>query len=679
MKPQSWNKDGIVASKVICDNIIRAEGGKYLTEKDIKDILQSGGDKITDGTNLYADNYDVVGFINGEVEFEDGSSESCDLSELQTSCSDPQQEGMFVLSSIRTFTCDTPKLESGFCMFQRTPLESCTLYADNLTDARKMFKTCNDLSEVIMDFSTIENGDEMFANDTSLKLNNVKFDNLKSGVDMFKNADLNEHNIDIVLNSMKNNNSLETTLDMTIDKSAVRYFFDKTGYLPTDSKNYTDCYIDDIHFRVSPNENIEPTEEFYNGYDYIEYDDTTNEITYYPTEIFNTLEDASGLFSRATLTTPITSFSISMPNVKNTNGMFYANTAITSFTSDLSNVKSAEWMFYGCTALTTFTSTLYSLENGSCMFRETPITTFTAPLRKLVDGTSMFYKCNKMTTFNSDLSTLKVGDSMFSSCSVLATFNPVALTSLESAKSMFYNDSKITSFTYDMPNLKDGYRALYYTYITSFSANLDSLENGEEMFYGCSKMTSFTSELPSLTNGTGMFQSALTLTTFTPKIENLKIGNRMFSGCSTKLASIPNLSMSNLEDGRDMFYSCSALSSLPSTLNLGKLKFGAEMFLGCKLDAASVKRIYDTLPIREQMGNQTYDDASTYRESGDGTLTIGINSAYSSTASTNLSRLNTFATNAGFTSWSNMKEAFANKNWHVFWTYSGTPITFIEV
>jgi hypothetical protein len=269
---------------------------------------------------------------------------------------------------------------------------------------------------------------------------------------------------------------------------------------------------------------------------------------------------------------------------------------------------------------------------------------------------------------------------MFRSCSLMATFAPTSLESLENGRYMFYLCSKLTSFNFNMPKLKNG-ESMFYSggagTLASINSNLDSLENGSDMFSSQSKLATINiGDLPSLEDGTGMFSGTI-IATFAPSVPKIKEGMRMFMG-NAKLTTVTNMTMENLENGRNMFQNCVLLTTLPTTLNLGKLKFGRDMFKACKLNAASVQKIYETLPQRTYMGAYSDGYVSSYKEDGDGAIGIGINSAYSSTASTNLSRLNTFAAGAGFTDWASMKAAFAAKNWHTKWFYAGTE-TLIEV
>ena len=678
---QKWDTEGIIAKRVICDSVVKSDNDKYLTEQDIKSIIQNGDSKIEDGTGLFNENDTIYSVINGNVTFYDYNedeyfSETLDLSSLQKTGND-RYDGMFCSSSIVTFVCDTPELVDGTDMFHRSSsLQSCTLYSDKLKTTKHMFASCGELKNVTMDFSSIENADEMFEGCDNLELSYMKLDNLKSGIDMFKSANLKENNIDIVLSSLQNNNCLETTLDITIDKNAVKYFFDKTGYLPT-STSYTDCYIDGKSFRVALNQDLNSIDEL-GTFDYIEYDDETNEIISYPTEIFETIEDTSGMFAYHLATPRMTQFSTPMPKVKYTNGMFYSNASLKSFSSDMRNVKEAEWMFYGASMLSSFTSNLYALQDGLCMLREAPITSFNCIMGNLINGQSMFDSCVQLTSFTGNLSKLENAQRMFYGCYNMTTFTTDNLQKLENGTNMFYGCKKLTTFAYNMPKLKNGYRMFYNNIaLTTFSGDLSQLQEAYQMFSSTSVMKSFSEDLPSLINGYGMFSNAIVLATFTSAAPNLKDGGGMFQS-DVKLTSVPNLTLQNLEDGTNMFYNCTTLATLSSNLNLSKLKHGYNMFGSCKLDGASVKKIYETLPQRQFMGNAAYDRASEYRESGDGEMTIGINVTYSSTASTNLSRLNTFATNAGFASWANMKQSFAAKNWSIYWQYAGST-TYIEV
>jgi hypothetical protein len=110
-----------------------------------------------------------------------------------------------------------------------------------------------------------------------------------------------------------------------------------------------------------------------------------------------------------------------------------------------------------------------------------------------------------------------------------------------------------------------------------------------------------------------------------------------------------------------MFNECTSL--INCEISLPNLKDGTDMFYKCKLSGNSVRMIYDSLLDMNNV-HSSYDDQ--------GNITLGINSTYSSTASTNKSRLNTFGVNAGFTDWASLKQAFIDKGWNVTWLYAAS-------
>ena len=74
--------------------------------------------------------------------------------------------------------------------------------------------------------------------------------------------------------------------------------------------------------------------------------------------------------------------------------MFYDCTNLTSFKQDIKSITTGNFMFYGCSNLKSFTSDLSSLENGSDMFSSCiNLVTFTSDLSSLTNGARMFYKC----------------------------------------------------------------------------------------------------------------------------------------------------------------------------------------------------------------------------------------------------------------------------------------------
>ena len=134
-------------------------------------------------------------------------------------------------------------------------------------------------------------------------------------------------------------------------------------------------------------------------------------------------------------------------------------------------------------------------------------------------------------------------------------------------------------------------------------------------------------------------------------------------------ASVPgtvtsvHLNAPKLTKGNSAFYYCTSLVSFSG--DLSSLLYGYYMFYGCKLDGQSVATIYNSIPtITLPKGSSNYDNM--------GKLSIGINSTFNSTASTNISRLNAFGVAAGFADWASLKQAFVDKGWEVDWHYAAS-------
>jgi hypothetical protein len=124
-----------------------------------------------------------------------------------------------------------------------------------------------------------------------------------------------------------------------------------------------------------------------------------------------------------------------------------------------------------------------------------------------------------------------------------------------------------------------------------------------------------------------------------------------------------HLNAPKLRKGSYAFYYCTSLTAFSG--DLSSLIYGVGMFYGCKLDGTSVATIYNSIPtITLPKGYKNRDYM--------GVLSIGINSTYSSTASTNTTRLNNFGVAAGFADWASLKQAFVDKGWEVEWYYAAS-------
>ena len=313
----------------------------------------------------------------------------------------------------------------------------------------------------------------------------------------------------------------------------------------------------------------------------------------------------------------------------------------------------------------------------------------------------MFYNCNALTTFTSDLSSLNRGHSMFRGCSNLTTFNCDDLSSLTNGTRMFDNCSNLTSFTSDLSSLTYGNCMFSYcSNLTSFTSDLSSLTYGGAMFQYCSNLTSFTYDLSSLTYGGGMFDNCTNLTSFTYDLSSLTYGGGMFQYCSNLTTFTSDLS--SLTNGFDMFRNCTNLTSFTS--DLSSLTYGDGMFYKTKLTPQSVMYIVDSIKDIDAekklyqdgvipyvtLANGKYSSPKGFMSDGKyvytynnpqpytttisapnvGKLTIGIN--VTNNSSTIQDQLQTFAEEATFDSWADLKQAFVDKGWTVTWQYGGT-------
>lgn len=297
----------------------------------------------------------------------------------------------------------------------------------------------------------------------------------------------------------------------------------------------------------------------------------------------------------------------------------------------------------------------------SVVYKNISLTYFNSSLENVTNGAYTLDHNNNITTFISNMPNLIDGDSMASSCKNLVVFDCGPLSNLVTGESMFMSSTNLDGNT-----LVSGLK-------------LDKLEIGNYMFNGISSITSFTSNLP-----------------------NLITANNMFSNTSLKAF---NIDMPSLVFGSSMFINCRELDTFSSDLR--SLITGSSMFAGCKLSPESISNIYNSInnltTIKQLYSNGTipyvtqnettgeYSATEGFMANGDfiklycasvrpailkilnsrvGDLEIGIDINKNTT--TLAQDLQTFAEQAGFSSWENLKQSFSNKGWTVTWTYANS-------
>ena len=216
---------------------------------------------------------------------------------------------------------------------------------------------------------------------------------------------------------------------------------------------------------------------------------------------------------------------------------------------------------------------------------------------------------------------------------------------------MFAYCVNLRTFISDLSSLIDGssmFRECH-GFHTIECNNLKSLISAPGMFRAC-PISSFNYDLSSLNDGGGMFQNCSNLTAFINDLNYLTNGSYMFYNCS-KLTSFTS-DLSSLTNGNYMFYNCSKLTTFTS--DLSSLTDGIDMFYKTKLTPQSVMYIAASLPQR----------------TSNASITIGID--VTNDSSTLAEQLQTFAENANFDSWQDLKQFFLNKMWAATWQFGGT-------
>jgi hypothetical protein len=686
-----WNKIALKASDATVEEMTTADGIHYYSQSMLDENLASLSANIRDGRSLYSNNKDINTFENGTLHLND-ATKKINLDSLIITGDKDSDNGMFAHSSITSFVGDLPKLSNGTSMFNGSDIESFISYTPKLKDGTSMFKDCTNFTEFLGNLSSVTVGDYMFENCPNIKFNDIDLSSLENGENMFYGCNIGGNDITSIIKTFGDsdthlNVNHTPRIDITVTPEGLKAFYNETGFLSFES--FAHEYNGKIFYIHFPENTMNWGSLDFKGNIY--YSDVDGNITSmnWDNDFFETVEDISGLEVGSTGEFSVFSdYSGDLESVKYARGTFYKNTELTSFKPQLPNVKDIDYIFYGCTNLTEYNGNLSKCES-------------------MLDA---FYGCSKLTSFSANLSNLKNGYYAFYNCNNLANINIQSLDNLEIGSRMFYY-TKLPSWKYDMPKLKNGSNMFYNVPMTHFKGDLSSLENGEGMFihsdltefssnlnslkYGESmfqyaSLPSFKCNLPLLENGYYMFQAS-DLTEFEGDMPRLKNADYMFNGCTaltsfnSKLGALETArhafrgaiitqfdgDLSTLKGGDYMFESCTKLTSC--LVDLSSLEEGLYMFLGCKLDGPSIKRIYDTLPIIDR-NHFNYRYTTNY-----GRLDIGINSTYSSTASTNKTRLNNFAVSAGFTDWATMKQAFKDKGWSVTWYYAGSTDTSINV
>lgn len=204
------------------------------------------------------------------------------------------------------------------------------------------------------------------------------------------------------------------------------------------------------------------------------------------------------------------------------------------------------------------------------------------------------------------------------------------------------NNPNLQTFNFNAPLMKEYNYSTHNTFfigdttITELNCNLPSLIKGDYMFNGASNLPSISMDLPSLTSGKYMFSNCSSLRTFTGSLKNLTDATYMFNNT-----------------GLEYFY----------TDDLSNLSITDNMFNLCNLAPISIRLLAYLLPSNSSSKSIKLPIKLLYNNSQ-----IIDNSNTSSTQAA----LTDFANQAGFSSWSELRNLFSQKNWSVSWCYGTT-------
>jgi hypothetical protein len=196
--------------------------------------------------------------------------------------------------------------------------------------------------------------------------------------------------------------------------------------------------------------------------------------------------------------------------------------------------------------------------------------------------------------------------------------------------------------------------------LASFSSDLPNLIDGSNMFYWCDDITSFNSDLSSLTDGGSMFCYCHKLESFASDLSSLTYGDWMFGCCKLDAKSVMYIihSIKDIVAEKQLY----ASGTIPYVTLSNGVYSAPRGFM------SDGKYVY------------TYNNPNLYTNtisaSNVGSLTIGID--VTNDANTIAQQLQTFAEGTLFDSWADLKQAFVDKGWTVYWQYgnSGGSITY---
>ena len=302
---------------------------------------------------------------------------------------------------------------------------------------------------------------------------------------------------------------------------------------------------------------------------------------------------------------------------------------------------------------------LSSLQNAYEMFSGCPeLVAVEGNLSNLVDGNSMFSGCQKLKYVSLDLGSLTNGTYMFSGGrrdGALQYFD-TKLPALYIGDSMFSDQTNLKKFSSELPNLYYANDMFYYCEsLNEFNSTLPSLTYGCSMFYHCNLLTKFVCDLPYLVDGRAMFSNCNSLTTFQGNLGSLLTGHSMFSKCKLTPESIMYI-IDGIND----------VKQFKEKIDAGDVRMiddiednGAHFFAHGLHDQGS------------NWGNKyvLHSNRSSSISFPAG-ITLGIN--VTNDQATITDQLQTFAEEAGFDTWQELKQEFTNKGWTATFQYGGT-------
>lgn len=164
----NWSKVTLKANSVVVEQMTTRDGSLYCSESMVGDVIKNLS-ALTDGRSLYTNNKTIISYQNGTLN-DDGKLNKVKLSGL-VNAGENSGDGCFEKSSIISFVGDMNQLTFSTGMFKNSKITSFIGITPKLKVADSMFENCQQLQEIVGDFSSVISAQNMFRGCNFGKLN----------------------------------------------------------------------------------------------------------------------------------------------------------------------------------------------------------------------------------------------------------------------------------------------------------------------------------------------------------------------------------------------------------------------------------------------------------------------------------------------------------------------------